>query len=1128
MKIYLQSRRCRNRALIVAGIMASVFVAEGRNSFPSIAEAVRSSSETLTLEYPMGNIQQQVVYKGIVKDSKGIALPGVSVRIKGAAKGTATDHNGRFSIAAAPKSTLILTFVGYQPKEVVLTTNATLSIELQDDSKALNEVVVTAFGIKRQAKSLGYAVSTVDGEELTKAGNTNFASALYGKAAGVKITTAPGGASSAVNVQIRGINSINYNQQPLYVVDGVVIRNDGQFGADGANNNNYWGDQRIRGNGVLDINPQDIESLSVLKGASATALYGSDASSGVIVITTKKGMKGKGMGVDFTYQGFADNAAFLPRYQNVYGPGYDRATNLANGASAEGWLKDNNPNSPNGRRAWYSAYANFGPKMDGQDLLWWDGVVRQYNPQPDNYKNLYDQGYTSNAAVSISKMSDDLTYRLSANRLDVKGIQPGNNLHKNTFSLNSTVRLGAKMSLDLNTSYINTENINRPYQFGQVFGSYSGFFNRSEYSDLLKTKYQTPQGYKYATVGAANREDRFLYNMSGANLLDYFWQQKKNKYTETENRLLSSATLNWNVVDHLKFRGRIGSDYTGYKSDTKQHNEVKTNENGATSSTGSYGITKGVYNILYGDVLATYDNKITDDFKFSLSAGWTGRKENYDDQNSSTTNGLVTENWFALDNSYGIQTTSQSRKYLVKNAAFGVLSLNFKDYWFVEGTARQEAASTLLSDNRNYFYPSVNTSFVFSDALKMPQFWNYGKARVSYGVVGNAPPMFVSNVGYTNSSLQTINGSVVQARPDRKYGNPNLKPEMKYEWEFGFESRFFNSRLGIDIAYYDNRIKDQILDLTTPSVVGAMSQIVNVGEIGSRGLEVALTASPINSGPIRWDTRFNMAFNRSRIIALSPDIASNELVFFTGDQNSSKLVAKTGETMGDIYIYKRATDNQGNFLIDDTGLYVMTQEYEKAGNIMPKFTGGFSNTLTFNNFSLDFMIDYRLGGQMLSPNMKYMMGAGLLENTLKGRDAEHGGLQYVDNGVTYNDGVLLDGVSQSTGQKNTKIVDAANYYLTTFTWGQGGLNKGSAVFDNSFIKMRELNLSYRFSQKIASKLGMNNLRLSLVGRNLFYLWRTSKDVDPESPLGTKWWSQGVDVGSTAATRSIGFSLSTSF
>ncbi|MBB6499311.1 SusC/RagA family TonB-linked outer membrane protein [Pedobacter cryoconitis] len=1069
------------------------------------------------------NAFAQKTLTGTVRDASG-PVPGVSVSLKGTSKVTQTDGAGKFSIAVSPNDVLSFSAVGYSRQEITISNQTTLNVTLQDSENNLNEVVVTtALGIKRQEKSLGYAVSTVTAKQLTEAGNTNFASALYGKAAGVKITTAPGGASSAVNVQIRGINSISYNQQPLYVVDGVMIRNDGQNGAAGANNNNYWGDQRIRGNGILDINPADIESLTILKGASASALYGSDAGSGVVVITTKKGSKNKGLGVDFNYQGSIDKVAFLPNFQNVYGPGYDRATNLANTGREDGWIAD--PSSPTGLRPYFRSYANFGPKMEGQQVTWWDGSTRSFSPQPDNYKDVYQTGYTSNANVAISNQSDNINYRFSASRLDYTGTQPGNTGSKNSFNLNSTIKLAPKLSADVIVSYVNTITNNRPYQLGQVLGSFGGFFSRAEDMDLMKQKFQTSDGYKYATYDQVTRPDHFIYNIRATNLLDFYWQQLKNKYTENENRLMSSFTLNYDVAKNLKFRGRIGNDYTGARTENRQYSEQPIAFNGNTS-TGGYTTTQGQYAILYGDALLTYSNKVGKDLNVSLSGGYQGRKETYKDQQSNTKDGLVSENWFSINNSFSVPETSDTRKEQLKYAYLGMLNLGYKDFLFLEGTARQEYASTLPPQNNRYSYYSLNSGFVFSDIIKLPKFWNYGKLRASYGVVGNPAPIYEANVVYTQTSLQTINGSVPSLTTASAYGNNTLMPEKKHEAEFGLETRFLDGRLGMDVSYYNNRVKNQIVPLQVSSTVGANSQIVNVGEIGSKGFEVALNATPVKSNKFRWDTRVNFSSNRSKVIALMPGMS--ELNFYSSDQATAKIVARAGEDLGNIYIRPRMTDAKGNYVIGDDGFYVMdNSRYVKAGNIMPKVVGGFSNTFTYGSFSLDFTIDGRFGGKMIAPNLKYMRGAGMLENSMQYRDAAHGGVTYTSNGKTYDDGVLLQGVNQTTGLPNTKVVSAAEYYMTTYNWGEGSLTDGE-IFDNSYIKMREAVLSYKLPASFTSKLKINNLRVSLIGRNLFYIWRTLKDLDPEAPLGNKWWSQGVDVGSTAASRSYGFSISANF
>ncbi|MBS7564862.1 SusC/RagA family TonB-linked outer membrane protein [Mucilaginibacter sp. Bleaf8] len=1066
-----------------------------------------------------------ITVSGTVLDENGQPLTGVSVKVKGGSAGVATDINGKFKLTAPENGTLVLSYIGYEPKEVSVAGKTTLSISLAPSSKSLNTVVVTSLGIKRESKALGYAVSTVTAKEITQAGNTNFASALYGKAAGVKVTTAPGGASGAVNVQIRGINSINYNQQPLYVVDGVMIRNDNQNGGAGANNNNYWDDQRIRGNGILDINPADIESLTVLKGASATALYGSDAASGVIVITTKKGSKARGLGVDFNYSGTVENVAFLPKFQNIYGPGYDKTTNLQNDATEEGWIPE--PSSPSGFRPYFRAYGQFGPKMEGQQVKWWDGSIRSYSPQPNNYRDVYETGYSSQANLAISNQTDKVNYRLSANRMDYKGTQPGSKQQRNSFNLNTTLKLNDKLSTDVVVNYVNTLTHNRPYQLGQVLGSFGGYFSRAEDMDLLKQKSITSDGYKYVPYGNRERSsEAFIYNIRPTQLMDFFWQQLRNSYDETENRLLSSATINWSIANHLKFRGRIGNDFTGQTIENKQYNEYPIAFNTSSGSTGAYATSKGNYSILYGDALLTYNNKVGKDFDFTASAGYQGRGEHYKDQMSSTNNGLVSANWFSLNNSYGILSTTSSRKELLKYAFLGILNMSYKNYWFIEGTARQEYASSLPVKNNSYFYPSVNTSFVFTDAFQLPTFLSYGKVRASYGVVGNAPPLFESNILYNQSSLQTINGSVPQLTMGGQYGNNNLKPEMKHEAEFGLEARMFDNRFGFDFSYYNNRIKDQILGLQTAASVGATSQIVNVGEIGSHGVELALNGTPIK-GRFRWDTRFNFSINRTKVYALQPGV--DQITTYEAEQATVKIVAGVGELLGNIYVNPRLKDDKGNYVINNDGLYVMDKaNYVKAGNIMPKAIGGFSNTFSYKNFSFDFTIDYRLGGQMVSAPTKYMMGAGMFENTLQYRDAEHGGLTYTENKKTYNDGVLLQGVNQTTGQPNTKVIDAATYYMNTFNWGNDSWSEKGSVYDNSYIKMREMVIGYNLPKSFSSKLHLNNLRFSLIGRNLFYIWKTLENVDPEAPLGTRWWSQGVDVGSTAPTRSFGFSLNANF
>ncbi|KGE15306.1 SusC/RagA family TonB-linked outer membrane protein [Sphingobacterium deserti] len=1072
-------------------------------------------SLTLLMLFSISALFAQQTVTGKVTDANG-ALPGVTVSVSGTTNGTQTDVDGNYSIQAPAGSKLRFTMVGYLTQELTVSGNR-LNVNLKEDAGALDEVVVTALGIKRETKALGYAASTISAKELTEAGNTNIGSALYGKAPGVRISTAPGGASSAVNVQIRGINSLNYNRQPLYVVDGVMIRNDQQAGARGTNNSGgvtdpggqaIWQDNRIRGNGMLDINPADIESLTVLKGASATALYGSDAASGVIVITTKKGTKGRGLGIDFNYSGTIESAAFLPNLQYEFGPGSTATSNLAAGATEEGWLTD--PRYPGERLLRYNTYAQFGPRYDGGDVRWWDGSVRSYSANRGNYADIFDTGHNSNFNVSLSNQTEKINYRLSASNMDYKAIAPGSRQNRSSFNLNSTVKVSDRVDLDVVANYVNTRTKNRPGLMGDVLGSNAGFFSGAE--DVAKMKnelYQTAEGYKFQNRGA-NRPGEFPLSFNGTNLLNYFWQQKRNIYEEEENRFLSSATLSYRIIDKLSLRGRIGTDVTSLNIENKEHNEASIRFN-ETNSTGKYEVSKGIYSIVYGDALLTYADKFSEDFDFSLSGGFQSRTENYDDQMSRTEGGLVSENWFSITNSFGQAVTTHARKSMLKYAYLGLMNLGYKNYLFLEGTARRESSSTLPVQNNTYNYYSVNTGFVFSDAFKLPEFFNYGKLRASYGVVGNDAPMYVSNVAFRQSALITPTNPVTALNVNSSYGNLDLRPERKYETEVGLELKFLNSRLGLDASYYTNRIEDQIMPLTTAASTGALNQIVNVGEIANRGWELSLTGTPIQSENFRWNARLNFSNNRSKLNSLREGIS--RLVFYEMDQSSLRLEARPGEELGNIYVHPRATNENGEFLITNTGYYVIDKSrYEKVGNIMPKAIGGLSNTFVYKNFSLDFTADYRFGGQMVSAPHKYAYAAGRLESTLDYRET----------------GITLEGVNENSGAVNDVNLSAAQYYLNTFGWGNNAWNEKAAVLDNNFIKLREAVISYRIPDSFTQKVKINNLRVSLIGRNLFYFYRSIKDIDPEAPVGTQWYSQGVDIGSNAATRSFGFSLNANF
>ncbi|TDW99128.1 SusC/RagA family TonB-linked outer membrane protein [Dinghuibacter silviterrae] len=1077
---------------------------------------------------------QKRTVSGTVRDSAGAALPGISVTLKGTRTGAVTDANGHYQVQASAKDVLVFSGVGYAAQEVKAG-SPDLSVALGAAHAELGEVVVTSLGIKKQARALGYAVSTVSAKDITESGSTNFASALYGKAAGVKISTAPGGASSAVSVQIRGVSSIGLNTQPLYVVDGVPIRlyNDlsGNSG-NGSNNNGYWSDQRIEANGVLDINPDDIESITILKGASASALYGSEATNGVMVITTKKGSKSRGLGVDFNYTATMEKLAYQPDYQNEYGPGYDAQTNVANGiADATGWATADTFHHP-----YWRSYAEFGPKFDGSTVRYWDGTFRKYVAHPNNFKDFFSTGYNSTANAAISGAGDNGNFRLSYTRFDYKSIMPGTNLNKNNFNFNGTLKLNNRVSVDLVSTYNNTFTHNRTYQMGQIFGSYGGFFSRADDMSAYFDHYQTTDGYKYVlpSNNSYDQNQKLAYNIRATNLLDYLWTQLRDSYNESQNRFINSLTLNVGLTDDLKIRGRVGGDFTSLGIEEKDHNTQPA----SLGYTGYYGVTSNTFNIFYGDGLITYSPKINNDLSLSASAGYTARKMVYHYQNTGTTNGLQDEDFFSISNSAGAVSSNAYRQEQVDVAGFGILDLNYKSFLYLEGTGRYESSSTLPAANNSYLYPSFNGGFILSDVVKLPTFFNYAKLRGSWGLVGNHPGIYQANVAYNQSALTYNNTNLLfQASNSSGFGNNSITSEQKREAEFGLETRMLNDRIGLDVSYYNNKVNHQILTLSTATSVGASSVLANAGNLSNYGIEAAITGQIINRRDFRWTSRFNFAINKNKLVALPNGLST--LDFSSQDGGYLIIRGKVGDPLGNIYVHPKATDAKGNAVIDDYGFYtVNTNAYQYAGNIMPKVVGGFSNSFSYKEFSLDFTLDYRFGGKMVSIPTYYQIGSGMYKNTLQYRDAAHGGIPYVVNSDanadytassagTRTDGVILPGVT-SSGATNTKVITAAMYYENAYNWETAGLYQ-NAVFDNSYIKFREVTLSYNLPKAITSKIHFQGLQLSLIGRNLFYLYKTlPHGIDPEATVGSSWLSQGLDGGAAAPTRSMGVSLKARF
>ncbi|WP_036603753.1 SusC/RagA family TonB-linked outer membrane protein [Olivibacter sitiensis] len=1083
-----------------------------------------------------GFAQQSVT--GIVSDAQG-PLPGVSVTVKGSTRGIQTDAGGRYTINASAGEVLRFSIVGYAPQEITVSSSMTINVTLEAAAGELDEVVVTSLGIKREAKSLGYAVSTVGAAELTKTGSPNFAGALYGKAPGVRISAAPGGATSGININIRGTNSITGNSQPLVIIDGIPMRQS-TF-----NNSDYWGDQRSRGNGLEDLNPEDIESISILKGASAAALYGSEAMNGVVLVTTKSGKGGKGYTIDFNSTYTHDQIAYLPRFQDVRGPGYDLSyADVGQSADMFYYYDD-------GVRGTANTSLNFGPKFDGQPIRSWDGEIRPYVAQ-NAYGKFFNNPDNTIFNLAIGHAGESSNTRFSLTRQDNQMTSLESYNKKNIANLNTTFKLWDKLTTDVVVNYVNQHTHNRPFLTDRLINNFTGMISTFDNPDWYKNKYQTSLGYKFVTGTnpSLTPDENITYNGYRADVLDYMWNVLAKDYDEYSNRVISSVTNTWQVTNDFSVRARFSADMTSLKTEDKQPTERPLS---IDNSTGYFSLGSQNANIYYTDLLATYNRQVTETVKLGAMLGYTATKSQDTYVQRNTDGGLSVRDWFDLNASNNIARWNDNLNYrrdMLRDALFGTVNFSLKDYWFVEGTLRRERISTMHPDDNVLYYPSVNSSLILSEAFNLPEIFNYSKLRGSWGVVGNYPGIFQSATSLTQSSLGIQadgSGSVIYTLvPTSSYGNEKIKPETKYEMEFGLETRILDGRLGFDITYYNGQIRDQILDYSLNISQGASSILANVGTLRNKGWEFAINGAPIQNGNFRWNSILNFSMNKNIIEELPGGATS--LLHRDYDGSAAQLISNVGEPMGDIMVHPIATDAQGNKIVMDNGLYQLdANSWVKAGNAMPKVVGGFINNFNYKNFSLDALIDFRWGGNVMPTGIAWMTSRGLTEESLNYMDAEHGGVSYYldadGKGIAYSgatgpngqtvhyDGMLMEGVL-ADGSTNANVISQVRYYANTYNWGgpqYSYSNYGLYVKKNNYIKMRELSLGYRLPNEIASKLRAKNLQLSVFGRNLFFIYRSLKDLDPEQMTGgSNWINQVSNAGTSPATRTFGLMLRASF
>lgn len=1103
--------------------------------YPCASTFAQSTSENTT----------STIVNAIVYDDKGEPIIGANVVEKGTGNGTITDFDGKFTLQVSPQATIVISYLGHKSREIDLSKrkNPLSKVVLTEDTQQINEVVVTAMGIQKDSKRLGYAVSSINAEELTKTGATNFASALYGKAPGVRITQTQGGSAGAVAINVRGLSSITGNNQPLIILDGVPIRNGGT--GKGTDFAEFGNDGRIRSNGLVDINPEDIENISILKGASATALYGSEAANGAVVITSKRAKK-TGLSIDFTAQAMANVPAYLPKMQSEYGPG---TYNLSYNSDFEKQTGGFYQRTYNGQtyKSVRSTNQAFGPKYDGSDVLYWDGTIRPYEAiSEDPWNELFRTGLTQTYSLSIMQGTSRASTRFAYTFTNEIPNALVGTFNKHNFKLTGSYRIATPLTLEYSVNYILQEVHNRAQTSLNLYGSFSNGFSTFVDIPYLKDTYTTSLGYRNTFTGGdatLTPDESWAYDPGSlTGLSNMLWNLYHRDSKETENRILGMVRPTWQIAHWLNLRAQISTDLTSAKQTIESDTE---RPNALYDPSGEFKMISRRYDIVYGDVMLNFNYNI-DRFSIAASAGWNGRYENMNNIQVATNGGLTTENWFDLNASRYTPSASIARMELLKTGYMATLSLGWDDYLFVEMTGRQERSSTLK--DQSFFYPSINTSFVFTDALGhlRPSWWDLGKVRFSYGVVGNAPDAYAANIIYEQGSDNGFTWNYVPSA----LGNAQIRPEQKYEYEVGLESKFFNNRLSFDVSYYNNIVKDQILATPQPWSSGVSTMLMNVGQVANNGWDFALSATPVLTKNFRWDITASYGFYRNKVLKLADGVPYLEISNLGG--GGVKILAVEGQPMGDIYTQVPQTDENGNYLVSDNGLYLNQSDLQKVGNINPDGVGGFYSSFNFYNFFLDFSIDFRIGGDVINEMNQYATALGLTEESLQYRSTERGGLSYyypdnnnsgvkpvqVDASVQsgpngeyiYHDGVINEGIVASTGQPNDYIIPAGYYYYYTYNWGTGTeqITYMHSVYDNTYVKLRDLTFGFNFPKKWIEKAKINSLTISAYGRNLFYFYKALKNYDAESSVGTSWSSQAIVGNSTTATRSFGVMLKASF
>ena len=1123
--------------------------------------------------------QEKKAITGTIKDDSGTPLVGATISEKGKQNSVISDENGAFIISVAPNATLAFSYSGLSSREIQVGNQSNLAVVLSGN-KDLSEVVVTALGIKREAKSIGYSAQRVGGTDIVKAAPPDLASGLMGKSAGLNITNSNGVQGNSQRIVIRGNNSILGSNQPLIVIVGIQVQND-PVGGQASSFNTSPTDlvsPKDWGSYLNFINSDDVQDVTVLKGANAAALYGARGANGVILITTKKGGNRSGLGIDYSVSSLYTTPYRYQDVQNSYGYGgasslWTATPQFPKTASGELRYPGNYPwdGTPAGDKyesagaipggystwdifSWYGPAASWGPKLDGTEIIWWDGVKRKWDPQPDNRKAFFRTGNTTTHNVAVSGGGDYGSFRLGYTRQDNTAITKNSNYYQNNLNFGSNLNVSKKLKAEISASYTNYSRLNVP-DISNDYG-WTNFMIYSmprDYKPIEFDTYKNADGSKRDFIATSPFGYYPYQNNYNQNL---FWHLFEQNQRLTRNQLLGSVKLSSDLTSWLNITGRVSLNNANTTIDSR-YSPID-----AEGVEGQYGIETiknqdvnlELFTTLHKEDL--FGSKINGSLLIGNGAlksrmydnsGWNSGEPNATYGQGSSYPWSVPYKYFLANttNSAGIPPPKEFWNDYNLNSLFAVLDLSYNNYLFLQLTGRNDWSSTLPVQTSSYFYPSASLSFVFTDAIKTLQnskWLSYGKLKLSAAQSANGTSPYLATYTYNSYVLSNyLNGNAPTSfggLPVRGYQSilpPGgfLKPQRNNSYEVGIEGGFLQNRLGVELTYYKSKATSQILQGNLAVSSGATAVTFNTGELSNRGFEFIIRGTPVQNKNFSWNIAVNGAHNQNKVISLAEGIDRYPLQDLWGT-NGVQMYVKAGDDYGTIYGYdytylngkkvvRRVYDQSNPSKVVGTQ-YVTTDDPVAIGNATPKLTGGISNTFRYKNFSLYVLTDFKIGGQIYSADYAAAVGEGLSPSTLKERDGGGLTLTYPD-GTTANNGVIIDGVYED-GKTNIDVIPYMWKYAGSYAaWSNVKMPRSNAIFTNSWGKLRELTLTYSIPSKLIRQTKViQGLDISLIGRNLFYLFTTLPEhLNPEAINGIGN-GQGVQWSEFPGTRDLGFSV----